>query len=204
MSLPAELRIRIYEFVLISKDFYRAGTGAGNELRLLLCSRQIRSEALPIYFDGCNLFILHLDLDRKDSIVRMCQWLERVIGTYGLRPFGAWKIRVSGMIVMRMLPLLQVFDLLRKTGISTSGALTNAQLQEKSKEIIDLFVETPSLFIRVEDGPNDENRSVKMRELGRLVKLAEKASRERWDKEMFADQYRYVLKQRVAFNKLGL
>ena len=56
LGLPAELRIRIYEFCLTGED--RIAVSAGpEEPGLLLVNRQIRKEARPIWYSGNMLCI---------------------------------------------------------------------------------------------------------------------------------------------------
>ncbi|KAK5125769.1 hypothetical protein LTR85_012045 [Meristemomyces frigidus] len=200
MSLPAELRNRIYELAMSGEALCRVGTRAWAEPALLRTSTQVRSEALPVYY-GNNLFSLHLDLNRSDAIAGMCKWLEYVIaGCHSINPFGGWKIRVSGTVLLNLLPLSSFFELLRKAGISSSGVSADAQSSGASKEAVELFSQSSLHFIAHEDAKSKENRSPIWRFMDQLFKLAEKASREGMSQEAFGKQYRHVVTQRVAFS----
>lgn len=75
LALPAEIRECIFEFALTSDkplvtfrldDFQRECYQEAVQPPLLNVNRQIRSEALPIYY-GCNEFIFHTEGKKADD-----------------------------------------------------------------------------------------------------------------------------------------
>ena len=74
-NLPAELRNRIYEFVLLQEDdeAIEIGSTGVPEPSLLLTCKQIRKEGLPIYYEENTFDIFSRDFD--SSV--MLKWAER-------------------------------------------------------------------------------------------------------------------------------
>lgn len=116
MSLPPEIRMLIYEYVLskhnrikLTRREQRVYQGQGPFL--LRVSLTIRNEAMPVYF-CCNQFKLRTRLDAFADVAR---WLETMIEKRCLTVFGQFSFLV-GMSsrpgwtdLLNMLPLVQMF-----------------------------------------------------------------------------------------------
>jgi len=63
LDLPPELRLRIYDYALISQDGFVHVTPQLKQPPLLLTSHLVRREALPIWYDGNKVAITILDCD---------------------------------------------------------------------------------------------------------------------------------------------
>lgn len=90
MSLPPELRNRIYTEVVPQNESYDMENGSP-KLPLLLVSKQIRTEAACIWA-GNNRFLIRARLESRklDAAIRWCQ---RIVETCGPRPF--YNLRIS-------------------------------------------------------------------------------------------------------------
>lgn len=111
MTLPPEVRLLIYEFVLVQTKPIRKRFGtpsASPDAQLLRVSKQMRGEALPIYYKQ-NVFLLSLPLSEMGSAAL---WLSNRISNR-CQPFrhlrfemlhSAWKD------MPKILPLLKLIQ----------------------------------------------------------------------------------------------
>ena len=115
-TLPAEIRNRIYKYVLASGnhvdlDTERQSNEGGPPLPCLLrASRRIEEEALPMYYANQE-FIVTIDGREEHHIVKFARWLRRTILRCGGKPMQTLVIEVTGPIhvfIERMLPLVDI------------------------------------------------------------------------------------------------
>ncbi|KAK3696195.1 hypothetical protein LTR37_018097 [Vermiconidia calcicola] len=94
MELPAELRVTIYEYLfskgrpIVLRQQERHGLHFGPSL--LVVSKQVREEALPVYFK-CNTFSMRFYLDCSR---RAARWMELLAAHCGKKPFGAFNFDI--------------------------------------------------------------------------------------------------------------
>ena len=104
MTLPRELRIVIYELVLVAPDSIRAcptnKPQCVTHIRgLLSTSKQIRAEAKPIF---CNQTRFRICLHRFDpcDFELFGNWLRKVITNGGIAPFEKTEWDLSGLSLL--------------------------------------------------------------------------------------------------------
>ena len=106
MTLPPELRNEIYSMLLREprhlrlnpwlRHVYREINREINEEEerlggILMASKQIRKEALPIYY-GINEFLVTLDLTDLSRVGALSDWLTNVVRLCGKRPFASFNV----------------------------------------------------------------------------------------------------------------
>lgn len=120
MTLPAELRNRVYEELLATNRRISTSKRTAKKRCMtgILCtSKQIREEALPIYF-GNNKIRVDIRALSETHISRKALWLSSIVEKYGCRPFLSLRFYVDLVAwqgLGNMLPLLEV---IRRTGVS--------------------------------------------------------------------------------------
>lgn len=111
MDLPSEVRLRIYEHMLVDSSKQDISPSCGIETRrpsLLRTSRQVRNEAMPVFY-GANRFRLalpHLELNHKCE-----QWFAGQDKMW-LDVIGPDNIKLLRRITFRLMsPFFEEFDL---------------------------------------------------------------------------------------------
>lgn len=114
MKLPAELRNEIYELSLLDGHVKFLGKGMGRRQRepaLLRASKQIRHEALPLYYKA-HSFCVTIGLHQLGSLA---QWLEGILSRCGTKlPFKSFDVQINQCedawdYRHRLLPLAEFF-----------------------------------------------------------------------------------------------
>lgn len=111
MDLPSEVRLRIYEYMLVDSSKQDISPSRGIETRrpsLLRTSRQVRNEAMPVFY-GANRFrfaLPHLELNHKCE-----QWFAGQDKIW-LDVIGPDNIKLLRRITFRLMsPFFEEFDL---------------------------------------------------------------------------------------------
>lgn len=121
--LPPELRNAVYEFAFCNvqpnQPIHINDKAAENCYRkhigLFRASRQIRSEALSVYY-GTNAFMIHINGFTGAQFQQAAKWLRRVIGICGVKHFASCKFRIHGSVWEDPAAIMPLLKLMRETG----------------------------------------------------------------------------------------
>ena len=85
LKLPGELRSRIYQFAILTKRALRVEYNGLAEPALLLVSRQVRAESVPIYYLE-NRFVVRTLNYNFAAVKKWGKRLRKLTEVYGIRP----------------------------------------------------------------------------------------------------------------------
>ncbi|KAF2769622.1 hypothetical protein EJ03DRAFT_327227 [Teratosphaeria nubilosa] len=214
MTLPAELRNNIYEFVLREIRILHVHDKDFQEPALLCVSKEIRSEALPLYY-GINNFSIYLNLGDERNIGRLVDWLQSIVRECASStPFGAWNISFWCGDYLAVLGMLPLFELFHSGRISHSGVAPPSVLllsSPETKRSAGLSSVLPQPFFRrsselILHSSGRGSRTLQSSEplgelLDRLLVLADHAREKAWSKEEFERWFKQAVAQKSAFGK---
>ncbi|KAH9828134.1 hypothetical protein Tdes44962_MAKER09462 [Teratosphaeria destructans] len=212
MTLPAELRNNIYEFVLRTIRVLHVRDQQFREPALLRVSKEIRSEALPLYY-GTNRFSIYLNLGEERNLGRLVDWLQSIVrDCRSSTPFGAWNISFWCGDYLAVLGMLPLFHLFHTGWISHDGvAPPTVASSQDTKRSAALSSVLPQPFFRrsselILDSRGRGDRTLQGPEplgelLDRLLVLADHAREKAWGEEEFERWFKQAVAQKSAFGK---
>ena len=173
MSLPPELRNCIYGLVLSNLgQINTAYDGEYKRTGILRTSKQIRSEALSVYYTT-NSF--RVSLNRKD-FPAFLTWLRNVAKTCGRQPFGGMKVVSYGRSEWLLDAMPHMLEVMRETGLEIA---TEYEISYQST-------------FRVYAGPFGYGDAIQ-RILQDALELGREARHNAWTKEELENEYRNFL-----------
>lgn len=202
LMLPPELRNIIYELVVVEKkaqNVYRyKHKPYWSQPGLLLTCKQVRQEALLIYYAG-NVFDVRVELEKKQFGPVMV-WLNRTVRQIRSQPgnniakvFADLRLHIFGSVWLN----LEAFDLLleftRTTGLKVAIIKAGQENTDDGRAEIEALRQDFPVFVTL------SGQAINVQEaVGALLKLGEKAHGEGWDKQTLDAKVRAEREKRMT------
>ncbi|KAF2214736.1 hypothetical protein CERZMDRAFT_95128 [Cercospora zeae-maydis SCOH1-5] len=99
LELPAELRNRIYELVIPSNAIVRIRSGGQNQPGITRASRQLRAEALPMFYDRTRI---EFGLEKEREYQAARSWVKTAARAGKLNAIKQFRVVTTVTIVIRL------------------------------------------------------------------------------------------------------
>jgi hypothetical protein len=146
MTLPPEIRNRIYEYALARPRETISISHVSEPALLIAGSSEIRKDAAPIYYFNNRIQMgLRLRQDKMSWIVKSPRAITNLCGN---KPFSGFRLMFLGPFQHNMSGLLPILELIRDTGLvsgtkgkTIGGSLFHWEMLEEPEDAVAMGVQ---------------------------------------------------------------
>lgn len=193
MDIPAEIRVRIYDYVLPQREkfFLRCRSvhynTKKNEPAILRVSKLLRQEAMPAYLRS-NYFHIHFTLEETAAVAKH---LETMVSEFGTNPFAGIQFIITKATWTKLNRIFPLVEFLRatKANISTFPRTVTSQDRYTSGVYTSPVRLVKTTTILLDD---------LMAFIAEAVEMGANAKEQGWDGELLKSEFSKWLKEKKA------
>lgn len=209
MTLPAEIRNRLYAYVLIldgspiALDYAGRSHSSDTRMNILRTSKQIRNEALAVYY-GNNNFEVKVNRCEDKHVRALSAWLHHVATLCGTEPFASLRFKLYGSPLVMLECMLPLLEVVRETGLRVAIAELRDLRRLRQHERNHINVGSERFTIDPSLGYFRNCDLYEYRLVRQALNIARDARDSAWSKEKLAEEYEHFLNSSLVRGRYHL